>query len=93
MTESLVLFTGYAGIGLLVGPFLGVQVYRRSGQSDKKQAVYLVRTLVLLIHSLWLWRCMPETLEPERRRPFKGLFVNPFTLSSDSSQKPRCCPG
>ena len=78
MTESLARFTGWAGVGIIIGPLIGNTVYRLSGDSDK--IVYLVRMLICLGHTIWLRKCMPETLQPEKRKPFAGRLVNPFSF-------------
>lgn len=76
MTEALAMFGTWVGLGVIVGPAIGGAILARWG--DK--AVYAGRAAFSVAHLAWLARSMPETLRPEKRRPFDGKPVSPFSF-------------
>lgn len=77
MSESLNVLLSWAGGGVIVGTFLGGQILART---NSDVAVYAFRGLMGALHFLFNQVAVPETLPPEKRRPFNGRFVHPFTF-------------
>ena len=50
------------------------------GRPQGDRAVYAVRGAVCLLHLLWIWRVVPEALQPARRKPLDGKYRQPFTF-------------
>jgi len=68
---------GSIGLSIIFAPALGAMIMERTGNPMN---VFKLRLAMGLLQLLYVRRFIPETLLPERRRPFKFSEVNPLSF-------------
>jgi len=68
---------GAIGLSLVFAPALGSMIMQSTGNP---MDVFKLRLAAAVVQLVYAHKAIPETLLPERRRPFKLSHVNPFSF-------------
>lgn len=68
----------YAGLGVIVGPFIGGKLMAATGSA---RSVYMLKAVLAMMQFAHAYTMIPETLATDDRKPFEASGVNPLAFT------------